>query len=505
MEIKEYLRIFGRYWWVIVILTIIGAAVGWGTWQFTDREYQSTATLFVATQNGTTVTEAYQNNLFSQDRAGSYAGLAASEQVAARAVDQLKAPITAEELRGKITAYATPKTVLLNVGVIDQDPAQAQTYANAVADQLVGLVSELETSRRGGSPAAGLVVVDEADYPTQPQGWGLLLRVGIGAGSGLAAGIIVAILIGLIDRRLRSRDAIEGTTESIVIGALPKDSARPKVDVVDLAQDGLYAERLRELRTNLRFAAPANDNEPARVIAVTSPSAEDGRTTAAIDLAAVLAESGRSVVLVDGDLRNPALADRLPLNGPMRDLASARGLTTVLSGESNVSESIISDIPVGANRLAFLPAGPNAPRPGQLWATDRTSRIFDDLTHGFDYVVIDTPPLGSYNDAATIAALVDGALLLARIRHTTSSALRRAKQSLETANARILGTVVTFEPGHRGELRRDRSHPAGNGGGGKPDTAERGREQGDADTAATSQNGLVGSGNAQRRARHGFS
>ena len=505
MEIKEYLRIFGRYWWVIVILTIIGAAVGWGTWQFTDREYQSTATLFVATQNGTTVTEAYQNNLFSQDRAGSYAGLATSEQVAARAVDQLKAPITAEELRGKITAYATPKTVLLNVGVTDQDPAQAQTYANAVADQLVGLVSELETSRRGGSPAAGLVVVDEADYPTQPEGWGLLLRIGIGAGSGLAAGIVVAILIGLIDRRLRSREAIEGTTESIVIGALPKDITRAKTEVVDLAKDGLYAERLRELRTNLRFAAPANGNEPARVIAVTSPSAGDGRSTAAIDLAAVLAESGRSVVLVDGDLRNPALAERLLPTVPMRDLASAKGLTTVLSGESNVSESLISDVPVGGNRIALLPAGPDAPRPGQLWATDRTSRIFDDLTHGFDFVVIDTPPLGSYNDGATVAAMADGALLLARVRHTTSSALRRAKQTLETAKARILGTVVTFEPGHRAELRRDRSHPNGNGGAGRSDDADPGQDQGDADTTATGQNGLVGSASAQRRARHGFS
>jgi receptor protein-tyrosine kinase len=503
VEIKEYLRIFGRYWWMIVVCTIIGAAVGWGTWQFTDREYQSTATLFVATQNGTTVTEAYQNNLFSQDRAGSYAGLATSEQVAARAVDQLKAPITAEELRSKITAVATPKTVLLNVGVTDPDPAQAQTYANAVADQLVGLVSELETSRRGGSPAAGLVVVDEADYPTTPLGWGMLLRIGIGAGSGLAAGILVAILIGLIDRRLRSKDAIEGAVDSVVIGTLPKDSAREKVDVVDLAQGGLYAERIRELRTNLRFASSAKPQGPARVIAVTSPSAEDGRTTTAIDLAAALAESGRSVVLVDGDLRNPALTDRLPLINQMRDAALAKGLSTVLSGEHNMAESIISDVILGANRVALLPAGPDAPRPGQLWASDRAGRVFADLTHGFDYVVVDTPPLNDFNDAAVVAALADGALLLARIRHTTGAALRRAKQALESASVAILGTVVTFEPGHRGDQRRERS--AGPGAGAQPANVDREQEEDEADTTVVPQNGLVGSASAQRRARHGFS
>ena len=78
MEIKEYLRMFGRYWWAIVILAVVGGIAGWSWWQFGDREYQSSATLFVATQNGTSVTEAYQNNLFSQDRVNSYATLAMS-------------------------------------------------------------------------------------------------------------------------------------------------------------------------------------------------------------------------------------------------------------------------------------------------------------------------------------------------------------------------------------------------------------------------------------------
>ncbi|MDQ2635341.1 MAG: Wzz/FepE/Etk N-terminal domain-containing protein, partial [Actinomycetota bacterium] len=141
----EYLRIFRRYWWLIVALTIVGGAGGYAATLLLTPEYQSTARLFVATQNGSSVTEAYQNNLFSQERVYSYADLASSEQVAARAVDQLKAPISPGELRSKVTALPGEKTVLLDVSVTDADPAQAQTYTNAVADQLVGLVSELET------------------------------------------------------------------------------------------------------------------------------------------------------------------------------------------------------------------------------------------------------------------------------------------------------------------------------------------------------------------------
>jgi capsular exopolysaccharide synthesis family protein len=509
LEIKEYLRIFARYWWVIVLLTAVGAAIGWGTWQFTDREYQSTATLFVATQNGTTVTEAYQNNLFSQERVVSYAGLASSEQVAARAVDQLKAPISSEELRSKISAAPVPQTVLLNVSVTDADPTQAQTYANAVADQLVGLVSELETSRRGGTPAAGAVVVDEAAFPTSPLGLGMLLRIGLGAGGGLVVGIIVAILIGVLDKRVRGREPVENVSGSLVIGALPLDASREKVDVADLASDDLYAERLRELRTNLRFVAPANGDDAPRVIAVTSPRRQEGRTTTAIDLAAALAESGRSVVLVDGDLRKPELADRLPLNGPMRDGANARGLTTVLVGENSLIESVISDVSVGHHTIALLPAGPSAPRPGELWASQRAEKLFDELANGYDYVVIDTPPLDVYNDAAVVGALSDGALLLARIRKTTTSALRRAVQALQTANVAVIGTVVTFEPGNQRRLRRDRKDGAAAAPGGDRSarsanpTAGRAADA-DADTTTIKQNGLVGSAGSPRPARrHG--
>ncbi|BBX83859.1 polysaccharide biosynthesis tyrosine autokinase [Mycolicibacterium aubagnense] len=447
MEIKEYLRIFGRYWWAIVILAVVGGVAGWSWWQFGDREYQSSATLFVATQNGTSVTEAYQNNLFSQDRVNSYATLAMSEQVAARAVDQLKANISASELRSKITAVPLPKTVLLQVSVTDKDPGQAQTYASAVADQLAGLVGELETSRRGGSPAAGAIVVDEAGYPTKPLGYSMITRIGMGIAGGTVLGLIVAIALGIIDRRIRGRERVADLSGSLLMGALPADPARSKAPVVDLAADGAYAEALRELRNNLRFTVPANRDEPARVIAVASPSPSDGRTTVAVDLAAVLAETGKRVVLVDGDLRNPAVAQRLDLTPAARQGAADRGLSTVLVGENTLAEGLISEVSVGQHRIAVLPAGPATTRPGELWAGDHTASLFAELSGQFDYVVVDTPPLGKYNDGAVAAALSDGALLVGRIRHTTGSALTRAVQTLKSANAVLIGSVATDEPG----------------------------------------------------------
>jgi receptor protein-tyrosine kinase len=487
---------------LVVLLTIIGAGLGYGTTRILTPEYTSTATLFVAAQNGTTVAEAYQNNLFAEERVNSYAGLATSQQVAARAVDQLKAPITADQLRSKISALPVGKTVLLQVGVTDADPAQAQAYAGAVADQLIGLTAELETSRRGGTPAAGAVLVDDANYPAEPIGMCLITRTVLGAAGGFTLGLLLAVLIGVFDRRLRAREPVESVTDALVMGALPADPVRRKGGVVDLALDSLYAERLRELRTNLRFTATPNGGPPRR-IAVTSASPQEGRTTTAIDLAAALAESGRSVVVVDGDLRTAALGDRFPLNDVMRAAAASRGLSSVLVGEHDLAEALIADVSVDGNSISLLPAGPRAPRPGELWANDRTLKVFERLGNEFDYVVVDTPPLNGFTDGAIVGALCDGAIVLARIKHTKSSALRRALQTLRAANVTVLGSVVTFEPVGRRALRRHRQqrgpvappvdHPApsANSSGNPHDERE------DAMTAPVADSRLVGSKRGQ--------
>ena len=234
-----------------------------------------------------------------------------------------------------------------------------------------------------------------------------------------------------------------------------------------------------------------------------------GEQPTAIDLAAVLAETGKSVVLVDGDLRNPAVADRLPLNGPMREGASTRGLSTVLVGEHTIVESIIRDIAVGHRSIAVLPAGPSAPRPGELWANDRAGRLFDELANSFDYVVIDTPPLDAYTDGAVVAALADGALLLARIRSTTSAAVKRAVQTLRAANVALIGTVVTFERGQR-RGGRSASQPAeatDSNVTGAPAKKPAARPAGDADTDAAVINGRTKSARPASgpQSRHGVS
>jgi receptor protein-tyrosine kinase len=442
LAVGDYVRIFYRLWWVVLVAVVIGAAAGVVSQQFHKQEYTSTARLFVSTQSGTSVGDAYQNNLFSQERAYSYAGLATSEQVAARALDQVKGSISVEELRAKITAIPLPQTVLLDITATDADPTTAQLYANAIADQLVNVTAELETSRRGGESAAGAVVVDDASYGAPVEAMGLATRILLGALAGLVIGIILAALLGVSDTRVRRRERIEDVTDSVLIGTLVQ-TKKGESGVIDLAAGGAAVERLRQLRTNIQFARTRDGGRP-HVIAITSPSAHDGRSTTAADLAATFAESGHSVLLVDGDLVDPSLPSVLGLTEAEQARTRAKGLTTLLARQSTLAESTIR---VGDFRL--LPAGPLPSSRRQLWGDDAAGQVIEELRAQFDYVIIDTPPLIKYSDGTVPAALGDGALLLGRIGHTKAAGLRKALAILATANVELIGVVATGEHASR--------------------------------------------------------
>ncbi|MEU0495623.1 AAA family ATPase [Mycobacterium sp. NPDC006124] len=453
MEIGDYLRVLQRLWWLLLVTVAVGAGIGYVSYLVKTPEYDSSAQLFVTTQSGSSVGDAYQNNLFSQQRAVSYAGLATSEQVAARAVDQLRASVSAADLRSKITAAAVENTVLLNVTARDRDPALAQTYANAVSVQLVQLVSELETSRRGGTPAAGAIIVDDASYPTKAVGLSLLTRIGLGAAAGLFVGLLLLVLAAFSDTRLRRHANVEAVAGSPLLGSLIDDPERSKVGVIDLGSGLLSAERLRELRTNLLFSRTP-DGDRVRVIAVNSPARGEGRSTVAVDLAAAFAESEYSVLLVDGDFINPTLDSLVGLTAGQRAQAERRGLSTALDDTSQLSEAVIER--AGNAGFALLPAGPVPASRRQLWASESAPDIIEELRRRFDYVIIDTPASEQCADGSLVSALGDGGIVIARVGRTKNASLRKAIEALASAHAVFLGAVATFDHVGRRELAKQR-------------------------------------------------
>ena len=189
------------------------------------------------------------------------------------------------------------------------------------------------------------------------------------------------------------------------------------------------AESCRSIRTNLIFMG---SEQPLRSILVTSAGPREGKTTASVSLAAVMAQSGSPVVLIDGDMRKPRLHKIFGLDG-------ALGLSSVLMGEASLDEVIqATRVP----DLFLIPCGSVPENPAELLQSDRFRELISELTERFGMVVFDSPPVVPVTDAAIIGAAVDGVVLVARSGSTRREMIARAVDLLRGVNANLLGVVL---------------------------------------------------------------
>jgi capsular exopolysaccharide synthesis family protein len=189
------------------------------------------------------------------------------------------------------------------------------------------------------------------------------------------------------------------------------------------------AEAYRTLRTSILLSSWGT---PPKVLLVTSPLAQEGKTTTSVNTAIVLAQRGARVLLVDADLRRPSVHRAF-------GVAQSPGLSEYLTG--NLSECPIAPWPQLPN-LHVLPAGGSPPHPAELLGSALMNDALAEWRQQFDHIVIDTPPALSVTDAVLLSVQADSVILVIRSGQTTKQALRRARQLLAYVNSKIMGVVV---------------------------------------------------------------
>ncbi|MCK0090475.1 polysaccharide biosynthesis tyrosine autokinase [Rhodococcus sp. F64268] len=435
MEVHDYLRILQARWKIVAVTTVVAVLAALGASLLTTPQYEAKTRMFVSTSSGGSVQEIYQGNLFSQQRVASYTKLLTGTNLAERTIDTLGfTDMTPNELASKVTAASAPDTVLIDMAVTDPSPERARDIANAMSDEFVTMVRELETPENGGPPTARVVVETHAATPAAPVTPKTMRNVALGLAVGVLLGIALAVLRDRLDNTVKDREAIEEIAGAGVVGVIPMDKARqdtPPISFVD-ANSG-DAEAYREMRTNLQFLEV---DHPPRSIVVTSALPTEGKTTTAINLALVLTEAGHTVALVEGDLRRPRVSKYL-------GVMSGAGLSTVLANQASIADVMQTTKYDG---LWVLGAGALPPNPSELLGSDHARDVLDDLRSRFDYVIIDAPPLLPVTDAAVLSTITDGALLIARHGKTTKEQLFRAVGNLRAVNATVLGTILNMTP-----------------------------------------------------------
>lgn len=194
------------------------------------------------------------------------------------------------------------------------------------------------------------------------------------------------------------------------------------------------SEAYRTLRTNLQFVSL---DKPLRSLLVTSPGAQEGKSTMLANLAVTIAQGEKQVILVDCDLRRPTLHKLFRLE-------SRPGLTTMMLDEGAMSDPPLQETVVPG--LQLLASGPLPPSPADLLGSRRMDRVLELLTERADMVLLDAPPVVAASDAAVLATKVDGVLLVVSAGQTKRDGVQAAKTRLEKVNANLIGAVLTNMP-----------------------------------------------------------
>ena len=266
---------------------------------------------------------------------------------------------------------------------------------------------------------------------------------GAGAGFILLAGL--ALLLDFADKGFRSPDEITQALGFPVLGHIPqlKEKRLQKTIGADatlctLAGPNAFgSEAFRSIRTGLYFRDTESEN---RVIQITSPVPGDGKSTVATNLAISIAQSGRSVLLIDADMRRPRISK---LFGQLSQL----GLADVLRGDATLQE-VLLDGPIP--NLKLLASSLPASDPAELLSSVAFSSLIESLRSKFEYIVIDTPPLLAVSDAASVAARADAVLLTVRLRRNAKPLALQASQMLIAMGVRPMGIVVNGITNSRG-------------------------------------------------------
>jgi non-specific protein-tyrosine kinase len=284
----------------------------------------------------------------------------------------------------------------------------------------------------GETGANVLTVIEEAPVPSAPIGSNWMMQVALAAAVGAMLATGAAFLIEYLDDTLRTADDAEKAMGLATLGTITRI---PGSDVSDRLITARHpkspvSEAYRSLRTSLQFSSP---DHPLKTVMVTSAHALEGKSTMAANLGVVMAQMGKSVVLVDADLRRPMVHK-------IFQLANKEGLTNILfESHPNLDGHLQQS---GIRNLRVLTSGPLPPNPSELLGSQKMRWLLEEMEQDADLIIFDTPPILPVTDAAVLAPQTDGVLVVTQAGRTRQGAARQAVENLRQVGANLLGVAL---------------------------------------------------------------
>ncbi len=507
MELKQYAAILWRWWWLLVISTVVAGTLALGISRSLQKVYVASTTLLINQAPSTSTTADYTSLITSERLAQTYAQMMRSRDVLAETIANLQLEITPQDLAGQVTVAPVRDTQLMTLRVEDVNPDRAAAIANEIVQAFIRQNQALQSNRYQASSQnlqQELVTLQEALSRTQQQLDGLgspqgteqqaeynrldalmaqyrtsyanvlqsyeLVRLAeantlnnvnvlesalpptapirpqplrngmLAAIAGAMAALGVIFLIEYLDDSIKNNQDVEKLIGRSSLGAIALiDADTTSRHLVSLtAPRSPVSEAFRVLRANIKFSEV---DHPIRSMLITSSGAAEGKSTVTANLAVVTAQSGKRVILVDADMRKPTVHKTF-------ELTNAQGLTTALLTNAGPVGAYLQ--PTDVPGLQILTSGPLPPNPAELLGSQRMADLVTELLGEADVVMFDSPPLLAMADAALLARICDGTLLVAQADATRREIFISALDQLQKSGARLIGVVLNQVSTRRG-------------------------------------------------------
>jgi len=494
--LTDYLAIVRRHIWTIAIIAIVVPISAYVVSSQQPNAYRASSTVLLSRQDlGSALTGVSNVDSYSDPArvAETQAAIARTQDVAQQAINRAGVTgIFPYELLDSSSVTPESNADILRFAVEADGPIKAARLANGYAEAFAANKYRLDTSSlsRARKELDNRLVELRAAGQTKTQVYTDLLgqaqklrtvellqgratvikravigakiaptpkrNATLGAALGLMLGLGVAFLWNALDKRVRSEEEVERILELPLLARLPRPGRQSRnadrLSMLDEPSD-TSAEAVRRLRTNLELA---NLEGNAKVIMVTSAAPGEGKSTTIANLAVALGRSGRSVALIDLDLRRPIIATFFDLEG-------RPGVTDVALGRLSLEDALVPiRLPValsmslhgqpqaaGAERLHVLPCGPVPANPGEFVGTQSVVNMIEQLRKNHEFVLVDAPPLLSVGDAMTLSTRVDAVFSVVRLGTASRPMLKDLARGLASCPASKLGFVVTDVDEHK--------------------------------------------------------
>lgn len=493
-EIRRYFSLLMHWWWLWVLMTVLGGVGAYLISSQITPVFQASTTVLINEAPSTRTTD-YASLLTSERLTQTYSQLITKQPVLDGVIQLLNLDISLTDMRRNIVVSPVRETQLIEIRVTDTDPERASQIANTLVTVFAQQNQALQAARYGDTkenlalqlseigariqennqallalsenPAnkperdrletlltqdrqtyayllqtfeqvrlaeaqttSNVIQAEPASVPTRPVRPQPFQNTIIASAVGLVLAIGIALLIETIDDSIKGPEDVTRNTGIAVLGVISKHSEDGNRPISISQPRSPVSEAFRALRTNIQFAAV--DRE-IRTVLITSPSPTEGKTTISINLAAVLAQSGKRVALVDGDLRRPKLHKRLGL--PNRAGLSSLFVQSHMYLDGSLQKTETPN-------LWVVTSGDLPPNPAELLASEKMTSILTGLQQQLDLIVVDSPPIMAVTDAAVLAPKVDGVVLVVRPGATKISALESCVEQMSRVGANILGVVI---------------------------------------------------------------